>query len=184
MSILFFCISKNENCFTVCCNGVFKNALSGLQFTTRICWRNHRCSKKKVCKKYLTFVKLTWMSWLFVRTNGCNKGHLGKTKRAEHFQMIPLFVWIGQHSLLKGNMGIFTQKLMFSDLLLSPSFFSIWSEMRKHFQLADMTFKGFHQSERSVLTCTPPVRSGRWSIHSSCSSPGLLTFPSFGCIDI
>lgn len=51
-------------------------------------------------------------------------------------------------------MGIFTQKLMFSDILLSLS------ETRKHLQLADMTFNGFHQSERSVLTCTPSVRSG------------------------
>lgn len=52
MSMLFFCISKNKNCFPVCYNGVFfwfsihnKDLLKLL--------------KNKVCIKYLTFVKLT-----------------------------------------------------------------------------------------------------------------------------
>lgn len=165
MSTVFFCISKHDF-----------NPRQG--FVEGI---------KKVRIKYLTFVKLTWVSWLFVRTNGFNKARLGKIKNKKGLNTFKWFLYLfGLDNIpfKKENIGIFTQKLMFSDILLSLSLFSIGSETRKHLQLADVTFNGFHQSERSVLRCTPSVRSGLWSIHSSYSSPGLLTFPSFGCIDI
>lgn len=133
--------------------------------------------------KDLTFVKLTQVSQILLELILIKLDRENK-KRLNTFQWFLYLFGLDNIPFKKGNMGIFTQKLMFSDIQPSLSFFPVWSETRERLQLADMTSNGFHQSEGRTLTCAPSVRSGLGSIHSSRSSPGLLTFPSFGCIDI